>query len=216
MTLAFTFKIKNAWVIIADKKAVSKFKAESQSDISVFSDSIEKIKEINNNLLFIGAGDKDLLDLLIDNSKTCSNFWEFKTNLNNQSFIQKEEFLVIEKNTQKGFKIKKDQRGQFQIKEINNSVNENNFIGCYGGINLGNVKEELRNIIGLEFEKASDKFYDFCNRCLSFLSVDYLGEVGHPLIHGSDIWIISKEKIKKISANPKREYKYTKEVKEDD
>jgi hypothetical protein len=216
MTLAFTFKIKDAWVIVADKKAVSKFKAESQSDLSVFSDSIEKIKEINKNLFFMGDGDKDVLDLLIDNSKTCLNFEEFKINLDNQSFIQREEFLVIEKNTQKGFKIKKDFLGQFQIKEINNSVNDNNFIGCYAGINLGNVKEELKEIAVLEFEEIGDKFYNFCNRCLSFLSVDYLNEVGHPLIHGSDIWIISREKIKKISANPKREYSYTEEVKEDD
>ncbi|MFA5953336.1 MAG: hypothetical protein WC812_01965 [Candidatus Pacearchaeota archaeon] len=222
MTLAFTFPIKDAWVIVADKKAVSKFKAESQSDISVFSDSIEKIKGINHNLFFVGSGDEKILSDIIDDAKQYLNFEDFKKYLeiklkNIFLTITDEQFLVIDKSSQKGFQIRKDKNNKFETKEIKNSVNCKNFIGTFNeNTRLGEIKEELTNINNLKFSDMGERFYDFCNRCLGNIAVDNLYCVGHPLVHGSDIWIISKEKIKKISAKPERKYSYTEEVKEDD
>jgi hypothetical protein len=222
MTLAFTFPIKDAWVIIADKKAISKFKAESQSDISVFSDSIEKIKEINDNLLFVGSGDEKILSDIIDDAKQYLNFEDFKKYLEIKLksislTIRDEQFLVIDKSSQKGFQIGKNKKNEFEINKIKNYINSNNFIGTYNeNTRLGEIKEELTNIGNLKFSDTGDRFFDLCNRCLGNIAVDNLYYVGHPLVHGSDIWIISKEKIKKISANPKREYNYIEEVKQDD
>lgn len=219
MTLSFTFKIKDAWIIVADKKAVSYAERDIGGKNNFFSDNIDKIREINNHLFFVAAGSQEILDKAIEVINSFSNFEEFQTNLDiviSQFFdfshiINLEEFLIIDQINQKTIKCKlKDLllNKKAGLKEVNTS-SDKNFIGCYEGCNnLGNIKTEFHSMREIKFNEVGDRVYDFCNRCLSLLAVDYLGEVGHPTIHGSDIWIISKEKIKKISTLPKNVYEY--------
>ena len=92
---------------------------------------------------------------------------------------------------------------------------ENNFIGCYENcINLGNVKLEINQLRTNISTSAGKKFYQECNRILSLLAIDNLYSVGHPAIHGSDIWLVSNNKIKKVYSSPANTYLW--EVKEDD
>jgi len=225
MTLSFTFKVKDAWVIVSDKKAISYAEMEEGGKNNFFSDNMEKIKEINNHLFFVGAGNQEILDKAIEIINNFSNFEEFQNNLeivisqfsDFNSIINFEEFLIIDQINQKAIKCKLKNlllRKTDWLKEVNTS-SDKNFIGCYEGCNnLGNIKTEFSSMREIKFNEMGNKLYDFCNRCLSLLSVDYLGEIGHPAIHGSDIWVISKEKAKKILTLPKNVYEY--EVIKDD
>jgi len=228
MTLAFTFPIKDAWVLVADKKAISKAKDrdENLEEISFFSDNTEKIKEIGHNLFFVGSGEQEILEKTIEIINHSKNFNEFKENIVSkidelygifgEKIITNEEFLIINKVTQSAFK--------FEIKEIKKGVREgvhklnscfkNNFIGCYDNCkNLGLVKLEFSSLKNKSFQDIDIEFNNQCNRFLSLLSIDYSAVVGHPAIHGSDIWVINKNKIKKIITHPKEGYDY--EVEDD-
>ena len=80
---------------------------------------------------------------------------------------------------------------------------ENNFIGCYENcINLGIIKLDIEELKNKTFAELDEDFYKGCNKILSFLAIDNLSSVGHPAIHGADIWIISKDKLKKIYTMP--------------
>jgi hypothetical protein len=225
MTLSFTFKVKDAWIIVADKKAISYAEMETNEKNHFFSDNTEKIKEINNHLFFVGAGNQEILDKAIEAINSFSNLKEFKDNLDIvisqfsdfNFMINLEEFLIIDQINQKAIKCKLK---NFLLKKADgfeevNTSSDKNFIGCYEMCNnLGNVKIKFSSMRKIKFKSIGNKVYDFCNWCLSLLSVDYLKEIGHPAIHGSDIWIISKEKVKKISTLPKNVYEY--EVIKDD
>ena len=225
MTLAFTFQIKDAWVIVADRKRVSMDDNVRDRDllyIKFFTDNITKIKKISKNLIFVGAGRKDILEKTIEvigsspnlqevlNYKKrvidniCSNF-EIKE-------IDLEEFLIIDKDTQKGFKFNirsiRDDDEKNGFWELDDLELENNFIGTYESVVLGNVKIDIGKLKQNTLETVNKKFSNECGRLLSIISLDNLYSVGHPQIHGFDIWIISKDKIKKIYAEPTTKFRY--------
>lgn len=228
MTLAFTFRIKDAWVVVADRKRVSlddNMKDRDLNYIKLFTDNITKIKKINDNIIFIGAGRIDILEKAIEVLGLLVSFQEVldykKRVIDNicshfkPNEIDLEEFLIIDKTTQKGFKfnirkIRDEKNGFWELDKIEI---ENNFVGTYDCVTLGNVKIDIGKINQNTFEKIHKKFYSECGRLLSSLSLDNLYSVGHPQIHGFDVWIVSKDKIKKIYAEPTTTFRY--EVKEE-
>ena len=183
MTLAFTFQIKDAWVIVADRKRVSMDDNVRDRDllyIKFFTDNITKIKKISNNLIFVGAGRKDILEKTIEvigsspnlqevlNYKKrvidniCSNF-EIKE-------IDLEEFLIIDKDTQKGFKFNirsiRDDDEKNGFWELDDLELENNFIGTYESVVLGNVKIDIGKLKQNTLETVNKKFSNECGRLL--------------------------------------------------
>lgn len=224
MTLAFTFPIKDAWVIVSDKKMISKIKQnieDGPGEINFFSDNVNKIKELPHNLIFVGSGEQEILEKIIEIINNSENFDEFKQNIKLKidelyslfgDTIHNEEFLIIEKDKQNAFKfeiqeIKKEKKEG--VHELGLTKLENNFIGCYENcINFGNVKLKISSLKNKLFNNTNKEFNDNCNDQLSLLAIDNLNSVGHPAIHGSDIWIVSKNKVKKISTYPKNNYTY--------
>jgi len=226
MTLSFIFRTKGALVVVADRKAISKDDNIRDADslsIKFFMDNITKIKEISHNLIFVGAGNKEILDKAIERINLSNDFEEFlkylKIKINEiysdfgEEKIDQEEFLVIEKDKQRAFKFRikeiRESGGEKGCYELNSSKIGNNFIGCYENcINLGNVKQKIIDLRDKDFRRRNEEFRNKCNEFLSDLSIDNLNSVGHPSIHGSDIWLISKKKIKKFFTYPKNKYDY--------
>jgi len=227
MTLAFIFSIEDAWVVVADKRDTSYMYGDGNNKIPFFSDNVEKIKEIDHNLFFIGAGNQDILDKSIELINSCNDFNEFNNNIEKNidalygqfgTSIDLEEFIVIDQKMQKAFKFKvkdikeKKKKGKEEIK----NSSDKNFIGNYENCkDLGVVKINFSVVRKINFNQISTKFCDFCNSWLSLLSIDSLDYVGHPAIHGSDIWVISKDKIRKIVTYPKNNYEYGGDIKND-
>jgi len=217
MTLALTFRIKDAWVVVSDRKMISKDDNIKDADslcIKYFVDNQQKIKQINHELIFVGAGNKEVLDKVVERINLSKNFEEFldylkikmsEVNVDFGKIIDEEEFLIIEQRKQRAFKfkIKKINRDQEGCYSLNFSDMENNFIGCYENcINLGIIKLDIEELKNKTFAELDEDFYRGCNKILSFLAIDNLSSVGHPAIHGADIWIISKDKLKKIYTMP--------------
>lgn len=229
MTLAFTFKIKDAWIIIADKGVVSKLDStddrrnSARDKITIFSDNEIKIKNLKYNLFFVGSGEQEYLDKIVKVINDSDNFLDFKDHLHtkmaevyggfNSSVPKNEEFLIIDKKSQKAFKIDTrliekdgDEKGVYPLDIINL---ENNFIGSFKqNARIGYVKIKITSLKNIPFDKVKREFNDICNDMLSLLSMDYPNLIGHPSIQGSNIWIISKTKIKKVFTFPKNNYNY--------
>lgn len=224
MTLAFTFPIKDAWIIVSDKKDISRGKGDGEYGVSFFSDNVDKIRDIKKHkLFFVGAGSEEILKETIKRIESCNNFNEFKNTANLKNNIDRifnhfageinlEEFLIIDQKEQEAFK--------FKMKDIKNNKNDEwgqitrtsnkNFIGNFSkdSKNFGLVKTEITSLRELGFEEFGKSASNLCNRWLSLLSIDFLDYIGHPAIHGSDIWVVSKEEVKKIQTNPKNIYDY--------
>jgi len=221
MTLAFTFPIKDAWIIISDRKMISKDDNIKDADsmcIKFFVDNQQKVKQISHNLIFVGAGNREILDKVIERINLSKDFDEFVTyikikmaevNTNFGNIIDEEEFLIIEQNTQKAFKfrIKDISQNKGGLHVLNLSDMNHNFIGCYDNcVNLGEAKLEIEELKNKSFSDLNKEFYRSCNKILSLLAIDHLYSVGHPSIHGSDIWAVSKDKLKKIYSIPNNEF----------
>lgn len=229
MTLAFTFPIKDAWVVVADRKKITKLNDVFDNNglpKKITIDNKIKMEKISKGLIFVGAGFEGVLVKAIEQIDLSETFDKFKENIHIHinaiyedygQFIQEDEFLIIEREMKKAFKFKikeiKDSDGINGVYELESDGN-NWFIGCYEDcLSLGSVKETLFSFRDLSYTEINGPFNNSCNHLLSLLSKDYLDSVGHPSIHGSNIWVVSKEKNKRIFTFPK-DYKY--EVKEDD
>jgi len=229
MTLAFTFPIKDAWIIVADKGVISKLDTtdEMLNKITTFSDNAVKIQSLNHNLFFVGTGDQDILEKIVEIINNSPDFSEFKDNIflkMNEAYSdfgglnKKEVFLIIDKELQEALKFEteliRNDRLDKGVCSLSGENLKDNFIGSFrNNTNLGYVKTKISSLREVLFTETDEKFNDICNDMLSLLSVDYPNMVGHPSIQGSNIWIISKGTIRKVFTFPKNNYDY--EVKEE-
>ncbi|MFH1938493.1 MAG: hypothetical protein ABIJ60_03060 [Patescibacteria group bacterium] len=220
MTLAFTFPIKDAWVIVADKGVISRLDTTDKMSekTTTFSDNEIKIKSLENDLFFVGAGNQEYLERIIEVINKSKSFHEFKKEIvlkiaeaygSFESTIPKNEvFLIIDKNSQEAIKFDTCLMSE-DVYSLGITKLKNNFIGCFKeNTNLGYVKIKIASFRNMTFEQVGNSFFDLCNDMLSLLSIDYPNLVGHPSIQGSNIWVISKEKVKKVFTFPKNDYNY--------
>ena len=212
MTLAFTFPIKDAWVIVADRLLIGKegeynFKEFEEERMRL--DNLSKIEHLpSKDLVFVGAGHSELLDIFIEKINLKEDLTKFKkdfelicSSLSTGKFeisVKSTEFLIIDKKNLKVFHFLDG-----KTKEIRTC--EQGFIGSLDNLkNLNDAKADLKRREDYTFDpKDSGAILEFIYT-LEKLAKQKLSQVGHPAIDGCDIWIITKEKIITMSVSPKK------------
>lgn len=212
MTLAFAFRIKDAWVIVADKLEIDK-------DYKVIFDGRENRTRIDNkckirflnskNLIFVGAGDCKLLERFIkmiilskDLNEFNSNFQDNCQGLNSGEFeldIPNTEFILINQKELTAYRYINGKKYKL-IETL-----ENSFIGSTEALrDLSGVKT---NLLKMWDKTMTPSRINNLISILENLAAQRLESIGHPAIDGCDIWVIKKRAIKKYLIIPK-EYKW--------
>ena len=228
MTTLFAFKIKNAWVLVADKLGTNSIhyidKESNEEDIRypyrTLPAGVERkiISYDKEELIFSGVNSQeDIRNLANELSSNCSTLNDcisyIKKNMRNPSFTTaKKEWpilLIISKKEQKCAIINFP-----QIDKTNENIIEIDDIIILGGgersIFKASIEIQIRKYLDKEIadnKKEQERIAIECAKMLDYLWIglhkDDLQLTGPASFIGCDVWIIKDSKITKINVVPK-------------
>lgn len=211
MTLAFIFPIKDAWIVVADRLVTitDGLVMEDGKEHRIPIDNKSKIEELSKELIFIGAGDLELLDEFVKLINSKNNLDEFNQEFNQYctslsvtpfaTSVKKTEFIIIDKSNLTATKYLDG-----HLNNISDSL-DNSFIGSKEALSDFSVRSAKTKLIREKgMRKLSKNKNNFLISILEDLSSQRLDCIGHPAIDGCDIWEIKKDKIRKFFIEPKK------------